>query len=89
MVNYYQNAHNFTLSLIDPFETKNDILKQMKKFPNQNTVIAPMNNKISTIGSALVAFENPKVQLIYAKPVKYNVTGYSEPRKDCYLHKII
>lgn len=86
--NAYRNAHDFQLSLIDPLETKNDILKQISLFPNYNTVIAPMNNKISTIGAALVAIENPKVQLIYAKPIEYNVADYSKSREDCYLHKI-
>lgn len=88
LMKYFQNAHKFEMSLIDPIETKNNIIAQIDKFPNHNTVIAPMNNKLSTIGAALVSIERSRVQLIYAKPVEYNVNGYSEARDDFYYYSI-
>jgi hypothetical protein len=88
LMKYYVNANKFELSLIDPFETQNDLQKQINKFPNHNTVIAPMNTKISTLGAALLAINNPKVQLIYAKPVDYNSKSYSIAGDHCYLFKV-
>jgi hypothetical protein len=89
LMGYFSNANMFELSLIDPFETKLTIEKQISKYPNHNTVIAAMNTKISTIGAALVAIDNPKVQLIYAKPIEYNVLNYSTPSENCFLYKMI
>jgi hypothetical protein len=88
LMDYYQNANDFEISLIDPFETKKELEAQIKKFPLHNVVLAPMNNKLSTIGAALVSVDNPKAQIIYAKPIEYNVLGYSEPREDCYYYQI-
>jgi hypothetical protein len=88
LMDYYKNANKFDISLIDPFETKKEIELQIKKFPAHNVVIAPMNNKLSTIGAALVSIDNPKAQIIYAKPIEYNVLGYSTPRRDCYHYRI-
>ena len=88
LMEVYSNATEFELCLTDPFKAKEDILNHLKGFTNSNNVIVPMNNKLSTIGAALVAFENPKVQLIYAKAVKYNVDGYSTPRNDVYVYQL-
>ena len=54
-----------------------------------NTVIAPLNTKISTIGADLAALENENIQLAYAKPNIYNVDGYSIPNEFIYLDKIV
>jgi hypothetical protein len=88
LMKYYVNANKFELSLIDPFETQADLQKQIDKFPNHNTVIAPMNTKISTLGAALLAIKNPKVQLIYAKPVDYNAKSYSQAGEHYYIFKV-
>lgn len=47
-----------------------------------------MNNKLSTIGASLVAIDNPRVQLIYAKAIEYNVIGYSKPMNETYFFQI-
>ena len=53
-----------------------------------NTVIAPMNNKISTVGAALAALKNPNIQISYAQADIYNVVGYSMPNDDYYLGEL-
>lgn len=88
LMNYYKNAESFTFSLTDPIIAKKQIGDIIKSKGDFNTVLAPMNNKISTVGAALVAIENPRVQLIYAKPVEYNSKGYSLPRQDCFFLEI-
>jgi len=81
------NADKFCFSLRNPLIAKQQISEHIAKYPNCNTVIAPMNNKLSTVGAALVAFEYPEIQLCYAKPKEYNIEGYSSPSNECYLMK--
>lgn len=81
----YGNVMDFTFSCIDPFETKQVIIEQIAKKPGYNVVIAAMNTKISTIGAALVAFEDEKIQLCYAHANQYNVESYSLPGEECFI----
>jgi hypothetical protein len=87
----YPKANKFIFSLTDPIEAKNQILEHLKsvRFKKLNTVIAPLNNKISTIGAGLAAIENENIQIAYAKPNIYNINGYSVPSEDVYLSELI
>ncbi|MEC4889749.1 MAG: hypothetical protein RI101_06765 [Nitrospira sp.] len=78
-------VEQFQFSCIDPLDTRRTILEQAKKFPGHNTVIAPMNTKISTLGTALAAFEEESLQVCYAHPKAYNTHTYSLPGSDCRL----
>jgi len=84
----YTQAYKFELDLTDPFKAKEDIKNYLSEFSGDNIVIAPMNNKLSTIGASLVAIENQRIQLIYAKAIEYNVIGYSRPMDETYLFQI-
>ena len=44
-----------------------------------NVIISPMNNKLSTLAVANVAFEYPDVQVCYASTNQYNTEAYSCP----------
>ncbi|GAB2546678.1 hypothetical protein [Spirosoma aerophilum] len=70
-------AEKFEFSLIDPVVTKKNILALVQNNSDYNSVVAPMNNKISTIGAGLAAIENADIQLSYAKPLLYNSKAYS------------
>jgi hypothetical protein len=72
-------SNQFSFSCVDPFETKNSLMEQIALHPDHNTVIAPMNTKVSTLGAALVALENEHIQISYAHAVQYNTDGYSSP----------
>jgi hypothetical protein len=65
--------------LVDPFTACSEIISYLEspKVKNMNTVIAPMNNKISTIGAGLAAISNENIQIAYAKPNFYNWAKYS------------
>ncbi|MDQ0592188.1 hypothetical protein QFZ37_000557 [Chryseobacterium ginsenosidimutans] len=80
-------TNTFKFSLIDIDSVKDNILQLIRseKYKEMNTVIAPMNNKISTIAAALAAIEDENLQITYAKPSIYNVSGYSTPNDDIYL----
>lgn len=79
------NAQKFIFSLRDPQKTYIELLKQAEVFVDYNIVIAPMNNKLSTLGAGLAALRNPHIQLCYAKANEYNVKGYSSPSDSCYI----
>lgn len=69
----------FRFSCIDPLAARDAILAHTAKYSDFNTVICPMNTKISTVGAGLAAFVEKRLQLIYALPLEYNEKGYSTP----------
>jgi len=48
-------------------------------------LLAPMNNKMSTLGAALAAFQCEKIQVCYAPVLEYNFFHYASPGKTCYV----
>ncbi len=76
----------FEFSCKTPDETKakvNDIIGSIKN--DYNIVIASLNNKISTIGVAFAAIENPEVQICYPTVNQYNIENYSTSKDEIYL----
>lgn len=90
LVQMNPEAREFSFSVSDPYEVRKQVLDYIKEnsFSDYNTVIAPMNNKVSTIGVGLAAMENENLQLAYAKASLYNTDGYSKPGKKIYLEEI-
>ena len=81
----HSNIHEFQFSCVDPLLTMRIIQEQVKKFPDHNVVLAPMNNKISTIGAALSSISTENIQICYAHANQYNYEGYSTPDEWCYF----
>lgn len=69
----------FEFSCVDPFRTRHSVLKVIRASSDMNVVVACLNTKPAMVGVCLAAMENPKVQIVYAQPVGYNTTDYSEP----------
>lgn len=86
--NRFPNVFTFNFSLDNPSKTSSDILKHISNFPGTNSIIAPMSNKISTVGAALANFTNPAIQICYASSNQYNVNYYSVPSDDCILFQL-
>jgi hypothetical protein len=86
----HPEAKEFKFSLIDPLNTKNQLLEYIENegLYGTNVVIAPMNNKVSTVGAGLAAISNQHIQLAYAKASLYNTEGYSSPSDNVYFFKI-
>jgi hypothetical protein len=86
----HPEAREFKFSLRDPEQTKKQLLDYVNSegLEEFNTVVAPLNNKLSTIGAGLAALVNENIQLAYAKATIYNTSGYSEPNDDIYYCKI-
>lgn len=72
----YDNIHEFSFPPFDYIGTKTT-LEKIVDTSEKNVVIVPMNTKISTIGAALLADQNPKIQLMYGLAEAYNTTDYS------------
>ncbi|MCL2311142.1 MAG: hypothetical protein FWC41_01445 [Firmicutes bacterium] len=75
----HRNCKNFDFSCKDIFSTVKEIEKIVNTDPTDNYIVVPLNTKLSTIAAALVAFQNPKIQLCYSIPEEYNVKNYSIP----------
>jgi hypothetical protein len=84
----HKDAVTFVFSCSDPVETMTAIQDRIRQVPDHNVLIAPMNTKISTVGAALVAFDNDSVQLCYATANQYNESNYSKPDSNCYLFTV-
>ena len=83
----FGSVRNFEINCNDPLETKNVLLKLLEEIDMKrtNVILAPMNNKLSTIGAALAAMQKPEIQICYAPVHHYNVEKYSTPGSGCYL----
>ena len=75
--NTCERVSKFEFSCIDPFVAKTDLSEHVEKFQDFNTVICPLNTKISTVGIALLCLDQPALQLCYAQPMEYNTDGYA------------
>jgi hypothetical protein len=84
----YALVKDFEFPSNDPWGTKDAILQQLRANPGYNAIVAPMNTKISTVGSALAAFEDEAIQLCYAQALQYNYHGYSRPGETCHLFEL-
>jgi hypothetical protein len=84
----YPNINKFKISCNDPYETYKNLKKQIQRIKNENILIAPMNNKISTIGVGLLALQYEKIQICYGPAITYNLLNYSTPGDLCYIFDI-
>jgi hypothetical protein len=85
MATSYSDIETFEIPCDDPFGARNILKEIISKEKNKNILIAPMNNKLSTLGAAWVAFENENVQICYAQALTYNFPNYSSPGLFCYI----
>jgi hypothetical protein len=81
----FKSIRRFEVFCDNPYETCDIIEKQISMAGNKNIIIAPMNNKITTIGTAWSVINNEDVQMCYAQPLKYNTESYSKPGSTCYI----
>ncbi len=85
----YANAKfdEFEFSTSDPVFTRDQILRKAKGSCS-NLVLSCLNSKPAMVGSCLAAMENPVIQLIYAQPLHYNITSYSEASGDILFFEV-
>ena len=83
------HVDEFSFKAYDAEETRAVLRSQVHKKSAHNTIIAPMNTKISTLGAALLALDDPSIQLCYAQANIYNYKRYSTPDDNYYLVKLV
>ena len=81
----YTTVDTFEIACNDPLQTRALIAEKAAKTQGLNVVLAPMNNKMSTLGAALAAFEREDIQVCYCPVNEYNFQSYSAPGDACYL----
>ena len=82
---HYPEFDRFAFSSVDVEATVLALSTQMDRYVGYNTIVAPMNTKLSTIGAALFALSRPAVQLCYAPALTYNYPAYSAASDYCLL----
>jgi len=83
-----ENIKIFTHSLVDIKKLKIQLNSIIAEKPNHNIIIAPLNNKISTVAAGLSAIENSHVQICYSQMAIYNYQSYSKPLNECYIENM-
>ncbi len=81
----YSHVQSFPFACNDHKSAEEAINGQFSKFPEYNTIVAPMNTKLSTVGTYMAAIANEKIQLCYSPAVQYNFDNYSRP-SDLFYH---
>jgi len=76
------NVNQFEFDIYDPIATSEAIAEVAKEHEKSNIIVAPMNTKISTVGAALFASQNPDAQLCYASAETYSLDSV-EAGEDC------
>lgn len=86
MAVYFEHTTEFVVPCDNPYETYLSICRKLDSISkNTNITIVPMNNKLSTIGVALVGLVRTDVQICYAPALIYNTSAYSLPGELCYI----
>lgn len=86
LVNLASGCSVFEFSCKD-IKYTNDVLKGIieANIDKYNIVISPMNNKLSTLAVANVAFDYPEVQVCYASTNQYNTDTYSSSADEVFF----
>lgn len=78
LIKLYPDATRFEFSCNDAIATAAIVGEQCAD-ENLAPIVAPLNTKISTVGAALAAFRNQRIQMCYAQAAVYNCQSYSRP----------
>lgn len=84
----FSNIESSTIPCGNPNQTSLELQKIYDCHDNDNIIVVPMNNKMSTLGVELSTRKNERVQICYAPAVVYNEANYSIPGKDCYIFEL-
>lgn len=85
----YSRLNKVTFSCTDPQKTLDVVRKVVADSLEFNTIICPMNTKLSTLGVVLAAMENPSIQLAYVPVDEYNEDAYATPSEFLTVDNIV
>ncbi len=89
MATSFSDVKCFEIPCDDPEGTRNEIQVQIKSAVDMNILLAPMNNKLSTVGAAWAALQDENVQMCYAQALRYNYANYSSPGSQFYFFDFV
>ena len=82
-----EGVEDFVFSCYDALSAERKIREIVRRHRGVNTIVAPMNTKISTIGTARAALRDESIQICYAQADIYNYRKYSRPGNGYYRHR--
>lgn len=86
MAAYFEQTTDFVVPSNNPYAAFKAMQEKLDAIGDKiNVTIVPMNNKLSTLGVALIGLANPEIQICYAPALIYNTSSYSIPGDSCYL----
>lgn len=86
--NLVGTVQEFVFSCYDVVGAERAILEVVADKTGYNTVLAPMNTKMSTLGAGGAALRNETIQICYAQADMYNVDRYSSPGSEFYRQRL-
>lgn len=81
------SVETFVFSCYDALSAEETIRGRVRGRGQYNTILAPMNTKMSTLGAARVALRDESIQICYAQADIYNYRNYSRPGDDYYVQR--
>lgn len=84
----FEAVDTFEIACYCPESAMKTIETLISENESYNTVIAPMNTKLSTIAAGFCALRNESVQLCYAQPEYYNFERYSAAAADFFRFSV-
>jgi hypothetical protein len=81
----YDRSKQFSFHPYEPLSAKEEIEKRVLAYEDMDIAVAPMNTKISTLGAALAAIHDTRIQLCYPQAVVYNYLHYSVASDDAFI----
>lgn len=87
---YSDSFKMFEVSVRDPEDTYKNLQEYLSSVDSKsyNTIISPMNTKLSTVGIALFAIDYSEIQLCYSEMSAYNYDSFSSPSDEYYLYSL-
>jgi len=85
---YGNIMQSFQISVVNPFDTASELLEYTAKFHEYNTIVAPLNTKLSAIGAGLYCIDNQEAQICYLQMGEYNFSEYSTPSDSFYIYNL-
>lgn len=83
----FTNIESIEIPCDNPDMTAEILCNLYKSHPDENIIVIPMNNKLSTIGVGKSIIISDHVQACYAPAVVYNESDYSIPGNNCYIYE--
>lgn len=85
----YSQLGKVAFSCTDSLSTLESVRRIVGQNSEFNTIICPMNTKLSTLGVILAAMENPSIQLAYVTVDEYNEKGYAIPSDNLTINDVV